>query len=199
VDDLAPPHGRVVRVGAAPGDTAEGPRRLEQGRLSLDLVVDGLPIGELPTGARLRIGATVMVELDRGARHPPDEAGGLREAGQTDSVPADVLEGGVIAPGDTVTLEAVTVPLTDVLDLHSFRPGDAPGALVEYLAEARRAGFREVRIVHGRGRGVQRATVRRLLAETPGVAGFADAPPTRGGWGATVVHLGRSEEDAPSE
>jgi dsDNA-specific endonuclease/ATPase MutS2 len=67
----------------------------------------------------------------------------------------------------------------------------------EYLDEARRAGVGEVRIVHGRGRGVQRAIIRRLLAEAPGVAGFADAPPTRGGWGATVVRLRRGE-DAPS-
>ena len=67
----------------------------------------------------------------------------------------------------------------------------------EYLDEARRAGVGEVRIVHGRGRGVQRAIIRRLLAEAPGVAGFADAPPTRGGWGATVVRLRRAE-DAPS-
>jgi DNA-nicking Smr family endonuclease len=70
--------------------------------------------------------------------------------------------------------------------------------VTEYLGEARRAGLGEVRIVHGRGAGVQRAIVRRLLADAPGVAGFTDAPPTRGGWGATVVRLRRTE-DAPSE
>ena len=67
----------------------------------------------------------------------------------------------------------------------------------EYLDEALRAGVSEVRIIHGRGQGVQRAIIRRLLAEAPGVAEFADAPPTRGGWGATVVYLRRAE-GAPS-
>ena len=99
--------------------------------------------------------------------------------------------------GDGVALEAVAVPLTDVLDLHSFRPEETSRVVSEYLDEARRAGVGEVRIIHGRGRGVQRAIIRRLLAEAPGVAGFADAPPTRGGWGATVVRLRRAE-GAPS-
>jgi dsDNA-specific endonuclease/ATPase MutS2 len=58
-----------------------------------------------------------------------------------------------------------------------------------YLLEARQAGLGEVRIVHGRGRGVQRAAIRHALAGAPGVAGFADAPPARGGWGATIVRL----------
>ena len=86
-------------------------------------------------------------------------------------------------PGDAVCVEAVILPLTDVLDLHSFRPEDVPAVVSEYLEEARRAGLAEVRIVHGRGRGVQRAVVRRLLGGAPGVAGFADAEPTRGGMG----------------
>jgi hypothetical protein len=164
-------------------------------------MIDGLPIGDLPAGARLRIGGAVIVELRTrvaGCQPGAYEAGGLLEAGETHPVPAEVIEGGPLEPGDAVTLEAVALPLTDVLDLHSFRPEDTPRVVTEYLAEARRAGLGEVRLVHGRGRGVQRAVVRRLLAEAPGVAGFTDASPARGGWGATVVRL-RRPEDAPSE
>ena len=180
-----------------------GAHRLERGRLTVSIVVEGLPIADLPVGARLRIGEDAIVELlasdaasEPGAS-PEGTPGGLREASASDAVPADVLEPGSVEPGDGVALEAVALPLTDVLDLHSFRPEETSRVVSEYLDEARRAGIGEVRIVHGRGRGVQRAIIRRLLAETPGVAAFADAPPTRGGWGATVVRLRRAE-DAPS-
>ena len=158
--------------------------------MALRLVVEGLPIGDLPRGARLRVGATALLELhgSRGSAAATD-APGLVEGGETDLIAADVVEGGVVAPDDPVTLEAVTVPLTDMLDLHSFRPEEIPKVVAEYLDEALRAGFREVRLVHGRGHGVQRAAVRRVLAETPGVTEFVNAPPTRGGWGATVVRL----------
>jgi DNA-nicking Smr family endonuclease len=59
----------------------------------------------------------------------------------------------------------------------------------EYLTEAKAAGFREVRLIHGKGIGVRRAEVRRLLAAREDVSGYADAPPERGGMGATVVAL----------
>ena len=59
----------------------------------------------------------------------------------------------------------------------------------DYLRAARARGFREVRLIHGRGIGVQRAIVQSLLREHPLVAGFADAPAERGGRGATVVTL----------
>jgi DNA-nicking Smr family endonuclease len=59
----------------------------------------------------------------------------------------------------------------------------------EYLREARRRGFSEVRLIHGRGKGVQRAVVHSLLATHPMVARYFDAPPERGSWGATVVVL----------
>ena len=64
-----------------------------------------------------------------------------------------------------------------------------PSVVDDYLRAAHARGFREVRLIHGRGTGTQRATVRALLARHPLVAGFADAPPERGGWGATVVTL----------
>jgi dsDNA-specific endonuclease/ATPase MutS2 len=85
--------------------------------------------------------------------------------------------------------EPVRVPIEDALDLHTFAPRDIPSVVDEYLHEARRAGFREVRVIHGRGTGTQRAIVQALLARHPLVAAFTDAPPERGGWGATVVSL----------
>ncbi len=81
------------------------------------------------------------------------------------------------------------VPIEDSFDLHSFRPRDAASAVGEYLREARAAGFREVRLIHGRGIGVRRAETRRLLAARDDVEAYFDAPPDRGGHGATIVVL----------
>ena len=82
--------------------------------------------------------------------------------------------------------DAVSVPLEDSLDLHSFRPADVPSVVGEYL-DAARGRFREVRLVHGRGIGVQREIVRSLLSRRDDVEDYFDAPPEGGGWGATVV------------
>ncbi len=84
----------------------------------------------------------------------------------------------------------VRLPIEDALDLHPFAPRDIPDVVREYLAVCLERGFREVRLIHGRGTGTQRAIVRSVLAAHPAVLAFADAPPERGGWGATVVHLG---------
>ncbi|HEX4439495.1 MAG TPA: Smr/MutS family protein [Thermoanaerobaculia bacterium] len=81
------------------------------------------------------------------------------------------------------------VPITDAFDLHSFQPRDVAPVVADYLEEAKAAGFREVRLIHGKGIGAQRAAVRRLLAGRDDVADFFDAPPERGGSGATVVVL----------
>ena len=83
----------------------------------------------------------------------------------------------------------VSLPLEPTLDLHTFPPRDVPGVVEEYLRAAAEAGLREVRVIHGRGRGVQRARVLSLLARLPFVASFSEAPPDRGGWGATIVRL----------
>jgi DNA-nicking Smr family endonuclease len=83
----------------------------------------------------------------------------------------------------------VEVPIEDSIDLHAFAPSDIPSVVDEYLREAQRRGLREVRVIHGRGKGVQRAVVQSLLAGHPLVAGFFDARAERGGWGATVVTL----------
>ncbi len=84
---------------------------------------------------------------------------------------------------------AVNVPIEDSLDLHSFLPADVPSVVEEYLLAAASAGLREVRVIHGRGTGAQRARVQALLSRSPLVARAYDAPPERGGWGATVVEL----------
>lgn len=83
----------------------------------------------------------------------------------------------------------VPVPIEEVLDLHPFLPRDIPSVVEEYLQEAAARGFLEVRLIHGRGRGVQRGIVQEVLRRHPQVLRFADAPPERGGWGATLVWL----------
>jgi DNA-nicking Smr family endonuclease len=88
------------------------------------------------------------------------------------------------------------VPIEDEFDLHSFRPRDIRSAVGEYLGQASVAGFRQVRLIHGKGIGVRRAEVRVMLAGRPDVETFFDAPPEHGGMGATIVILkGRREPD----
>ena len=85
--------------------------------------------------------------------------------------------------------EPVRIAVSDVFDLHSVPPADAKGVVEAYLEEAHRLGFTALRIIHGRGIGVQRAMVRKVLEATPFVESFSDAPAEAGGWGATVVTL----------
>jgi len=85
--------------------------------------------------------------------------------------------------------EPIEVPIEGALDLHSFGPRDVASVVEEYLSAAHERGFREVRIIHGRGIGVQRSIVRAVLSRHLLVVSFADAPPDRGGWGATIVRL----------
>jgi DNA-nicking Smr family endonuclease len=85
--------------------------------------------------------------------------------------------------------EAVVLPIADVLDLHSFQPREVPDVVRDYLDAAYERGLRELRIIHGRGAGVQRATVRRLLERDPRVEAFGDAPLGAGGWGATWLRM----------
>jgi DNA-nicking Smr family endonuclease len=87
--------------------------------------------------------------------------------------------------------EPWAVPIEDCLDLHTFAPRDIPSVVEAYLEEAVTRGFAEVRLIHGKGKGVQRAVVQRLLERHPLVLRFFDAPEERGGWGATVVVLRR--------
>jgi dsDNA-specific endonuclease/ATPase MutS2 len=85
--------------------------------------------------------------------------------------------------------EPIRIPITDVFDLHSVPPRDVKVVVEEYLHEAHAAGFRALRIIHGRGIGVQREMVRAVLGRLEFVADFRDAPAEAGGWGATIVTL----------
>lgn len=85
--------------------------------------------------------------------------------------------------------DPVVLPLEDVLDLHPFQPKEIRSVVEEYLTECCTAGFTSVRLIHGKGKGVQRESIRALLARLPFVASFQDAPPDAGGWGATLVFL----------
>ena len=85
--------------------------------------------------------------------------------------------------------EIVDVEITDSLNLHSFHPRDVKAVVAEYLKEAHKKGFRVVRIIHGKGVGVQREIVRKVLAETTFVKSFKNAPEFSGSWGATIAVL----------
>lgn len=90
---------------------------------------------------------------------------------------------------DEGEIPVVEIPIGDVLDLHSFLPREVPDVVREYLDAAYEKGLRTLRIIHGRGVGVQRQTVRTLLGRDPRVTGFGDAPEEAGGWGATWIEL----------
>jgi DNA-nicking Smr family endonuclease len=79
------------------------------------------------------------------------------------------------------------VPIEPQLDLHSFVPREIPSVVEEYVNAAARAGFREVRLVHGRGRGIQRGIVQAALDRHPRVVAFWDDPDSH--LGATVACL----------
>ena len=88
-------------------------------------------------------------------------------------------------------MEPVKIPIEDVLDLHTFRPRDIPDLLEDYLAECLSSGIHAVRIIHGKGKGVQKRRVQEILRKNPMVLSFRDAPPEAGGGGATLVELNR--------
>jgi DNA-nicking Smr family endonuclease len=83
--------------------------------------------------------------------------------------------------------ESVAVPITSELDLHSFAPADTASVVEEYVTAAAQAGFRTVRLIHGRGTGVQRAIVHRTLARLAEVGRFWDDPAAH--LGATFAEL----------
>ena len=85
--------------------------------------------------------------------------------------------------------ETIAVPIEREFDLHHYPPSDILPVVDAYLEAAIERGFREVRLVHGKGKGVQRANVQVYLSKDSRVLNFVDAPPERGGWGATLVWL----------
>jgi len=90
---------------------------------------------------------------------------------------------------DPPFVDPVVLPLEDHLDLHPFQPKDITSVVEEYLEQCKEAGFSEVRLIHGKGKGVQRNIVRSLLSKIPAVLSFYDGPLEAGGWGATIVIL----------
>ena len=95
-------------------------------------------------------------------------------------------------------MEPIRIPITDVFDLHSIPPRDVQEVVEEYLREAHRLGFKALRIIHGRGIGVQREMVRSIFSRAAFVADFQDAPAEAGGWGATIVTLRLPNAPRPS-
>ena len=85
--------------------------------------------------------------------------------------------------------DPVRIPITDTFELHTIAPRDVKEAVEAYLEEAHKLGLTALRIIHGRGIGVQREMVRTILARTAFVVSFSDAPAEAGGWGATIVTL----------
>ena len=85
--------------------------------------------------------------------------------------------------------DPVILPIGDSIDLHTFAPRDIPDVVESYLEAAVEEGLEEVRIIHGRGKGVQKERVRQVLEKSELVESFEEATPDRGGWGATVVVL----------
>jgi DNA-nicking Smr family endonuclease len=86
-------------------------------------------------------------------------------------------------------MEPIHIPIEDVLDLHTFRPQDIADLLENYFDECIKAGIFSVRVIHGKGKGIQKRQVHRILQNNPLVRSFTDAPPEAGGWGATLVQL----------
>ena len=95
--------------------------------------------------------------------------------------------------------DIVHLPIEDELDLHTFRPKEILDVVDAYLEEAAASGFREVRIVHGKGIGFQRDRVQTFLAGHPLVDSYWDAPAHRGHWGATFVRLQTAPTNSPKD
>ncbi len=87
------------------------------------------------------------------------------------------------------TEEPIDIEITDSIDLHSFSPKEIRAVTEAYLFEAYKKGFAVVRIIHGKGVGVQREIVRNVLSETDFVRSFKNAPEFSGSWGSTIAQL----------
>ena len=101
----------------------------------------------------------------------------------TDELDPTDREGGENDP------EPIELEITDVLDLHTFPPSEVKDLVRDYLDLAYEKGLRRLRIIHGKGRGVQRRMVRSILERDPRVVEYGDPPGEAGGWGATWVTM----------
>ena len=88
---------------------------------------------------------------------------------------------------------AVRIPIEGWIDLHTFSPKEIPSLLEEYLLECQKKGFKKVRIIHGKGKGIQRSIVHSFLEKSPLVESFETAPPEAGSWGATIAVLKKTK------
>lgn len=86
-------------------------------------------------------------------------------------------------------MEPIRIPISEVLDLHTFQPKEVPDLLTDYFTECIEAGIRTVRVIHGKGKGILKHRVHSILKKNALVQSFKDAPSERGGWGATIVEL----------
>ena len=86
---------------------------------------------------------------------------------------------------------ALRIPIEDWIDLHTFSPKEIPSLLEDYLMDCLKKGYKEVKLIHGKGKGVQRRIVHSFLDKSPLVKSYGIAPEEQGGWGATLVALKR--------
>jgi DNA-nicking Smr family endonuclease len=85
--------------------------------------------------------------------------------------------------------EPLEIPVNGVIDLHTFHPSEAKAVVLAYLEACREKGITEVRIIHGKGKGVLRTQIHALLSRHPDVLDYETAGHTSGGWGATLAKL----------
>ncbi|MFY9224309.1 MAG: Smr/MutS family protein [Blastocatellia bacterium] len=90
---------------------------------------------------------------------------------------------------DLEIVEPIELPIEDTIDLHTFSPKEVKAVVEEYLYQCHELKFPIVRIIHGKGIGVQREIVRKVLSNSPYIASFTNGDLTGGGWGATVAYL----------
>ena len=135
-----------------------------------------------PPPARPILAAVVALSL----------AGRRREPSRADDPDGDELDS--VDRGSDVRVIAIE----DAIDLHGFQPREIPDVVESYLEAAVEHGLTEVRLIHGRGKGVQRQRVREVLERHPDVVDFGDAPAHRGGWGATIAWLAAPSVDVPT-
>ena len=88
-------------------------------------------------------------------------------------------------------MEPITIPIEDVIDLHTFRPKDVPDLPKDYFSACIDKGVFSVRVIHGKGKGILKKKVHEVLSANQMVESFKDAPQEAGGWGATLVELKR--------
>jgi DNA-nicking Smr family endonuclease len=96
-------------------------------------------------------------------------------------------------------MEPIEIPIDGVLDLHTFQAKEIPLLLQDYLSACQEKGILQVRIIHGKGKGIQKARVQSLLARISWIADYKDAPPEAGGWGATIVNLKRKSSPGQND